>query len=320
MEPPVQSTQQALRIELPATPAWVGKLLGSATREIPEVPCRDWVLRTTQSPEFAVFRAILADAVSLDDASLCRAVEHLYAAIGPILRDEALYPLRFWNYIPEICRRTPGGLNRYEVFNSGRFAGYRRWPRSGDLGKWIATASAVGHRGDDLVVDVLAGRKAGTPVENPRQRPSYEYSRRYGPRPPCFSRAMSLDAPFAGEFGRWAIVGGTASVVGEDSQHPADLAAQQQEIHLNLASLSAAIFAGPSPCSPSSDLDGNAVARNLGRYRELRAYVPDDAHAEEVIANLRRAFPNSERLEIASADMCRSELLIEVEGIVSSGE
>jgi chorismate lyase/3-hydroxybenzoate synthase len=319
MNPPDLCTQRTLRIELPATPAWVGELLGGAGRKRPEVRREGWVIRTTESPELTVSRATLPGAVGLDDASLCRAVERLYAGIGRMLRAEALYPLRFWNYIPEICRRAPGGLDRYEVFNSGRYAGFRTWPRSGDLGKWIATASAVGHRGDDLVVDTLAGREPGTPVENPRQRPPYEYSRRYGPLPPCFSRAMSFDKSFEGEGGRWAIVAGTASVVGEDSRHPGDLVAQQREVHLNLACVSAAIFAEPGSGSPSGDLDASAAARELARYRELRAYVPDDSHAEAVTATLRRAFPNSRRIEIASADMCRPELLIEVEGIVSSG-
>jgi hypothetical protein len=131
---------------------------------------------------------------------------------------------------------------------------------------------------------------------------------------------MSLDDSFAGEGGRWAIVAGTASVVGEDSQHPGDLGAQQREIHLNLACVSAAVFAEPSPCSPSGDVDADAAARALARYRELRAYVPNDTHAETVITGLRPTFPRLERLEIAYADMCRSELLIEVEGIVSSAE
>ena len=258
--------------------------------------------------------------MSLDEASLRRAVERFYAAIGPMLRAEGLFPLRFWNHLPEICRRTPSGLDHYEVFNSGRFAGYEAWSRSGDLGKWIATASAVGHHGDDLVVDVLAGRKAGTPVENPRQRSAYEYSRRYGPFPPCFSRAMLLDSSSTKEGGRWAIVAGTASIAGEESQHPGDLGAQQREVCLNLACLSAAIFAEPSPCTAGGGVDANVMARALARYREVRAYVSNDAHTEAVIADLRRTFPRPERFEIASADMCRNELLIEIEGIVSSGE
>jgi chorismate lyase/3-hydroxybenzoate synthase len=320
MDVPVQRTQHTLRVDLPATPTWVTELLGDAEPQRPEMRSEGWVFRTTESLDFTLSRATLSDAVSFDGASLRRAVERFYAAIGPMLLAEGLFPLRFWNYLPEIRPRAPSDLDRYEVFNSGRFAGYEAWSRSGDLGKWIATASAVGHRGDDLVVDVLAGRKAGTPVENPRQRPAYRYSRRYGPLPPSFSRAMSLDASFPRQGGRWAIVAGTASIIGEDSQHRGDLGAQQREVHLNLACLSAAIFAEPSPCAAGGEVDANAAALALARYRELRAYVSNDVHAEAVIADIRRTFPRLERLEIASADMCRSELLIEIEGIVSSGE
>ncbi len=57
-----------------------------------------------------------------------------------------------------------------------------------------------------------------------------------------------------------------------------------REVHLDLACVSAAIF------------------------------------AEAVIADLRRALPCLERLEIVSVDMRQTEFLIEVEGTVSSGE
>ena len=44
----------------------------------------------------------------------------------------------------------------------------------------------------------------GTPVENPRQTPSWRYSSRYGPLPPCFSRATIVDicgTPHAADWG-----------------------------------------------------------------------------------------------------------------------
>jgi chorismatase len=131
---------------------------------------------------------------------------------------------------------------------------------------------------------------------------------------------MTPGGSSAREGGRWAIVAGTSSITGEDSRHAGDLGAQQRETHLNLACISAAIFSEPSPCRANGDIDASAAARALARYRELRAYVPNDAHAEAVIADLRRTFPHLKRFEIAAADICRSELLIEVEGIVSSGE
>jgi hypothetical protein len=47
MDAPVHRTQQALRIDLPAMPAWVGELFGGAERERPEMRREGWVFRTT---------------------------------------------------------------------------------------------------------------------------------------------------------------------------------------------------------------------------------------------------------------------------------
>ena len=82
-----------------------------------------------------------------------------------------------------------GGLDRYMVFNAGRFDGYAQWLCASDgFGRLLPTASAVGVISDDLVIYCLASDTRGTPVENPRQKPAYKYSQRYGPMPPCFSR------------------------------------------------------------------------------------------------------------------------------------
>ena len=116
-----------------------------------------------------------------------------------------------------VFRTTAGdGMNRYMVFNAGRHRGYRR-RLSGrrDLPpSAIATASGVGTDGDDLFVAALGALRAGVPVENPRQIPAYRYSARYGPIPPCFSRATLELEP------KRLFVGGTSSVCGEDSVHP----------------------------------------------------------------------------------------------------
>ena len=82
------------------------------------------------------------------------------------------------------------GLDRYMVFNAGRYDAYARWygtPRA--FNHAPATASAVGVQGADLSIFCLAAQTPGTPIENPRQTPSWRYSTRYGPKPPCFARA-----------------------------------------------------------------------------------------------------------------------------------
>ena len=76
------------------------------------------------------------------------------------------------------------------VFNAGRydaFAGGHGVARTD--AQPLATASAVGIDGQDLVDLLPCLGHAGTPVENPRQKSSWQYSARYGPVPPSFTRA-----------------------------------------------------------------------------------------------------------------------------------
>src|SRR4029434_4356648 len=124
------------------------------------------------------------------------------------------------------------------------------------------------------------------------QREPREYSERFGPRPPCFARATLLPAAALGWPGeRCALAPAPASIVGEASVHAGDLDAQLDEIGRNLAALV------PLDC-----------------YRALRAYVADAAALETVAAKLRRRAPAAV-LELAVADLCREELLVEIEGL-----
>jgi chorismate lyase/3-hydroxybenzoate synthase len=100
------------------------------------------------------------------------------------------------------------------------------------------------------------------------------------------------------------MVGGTASIRGEDSMHETDLGAQMDETLANLASVVGAAWSGLA--------EGRAA---LGRYRQLRAYHRREADRREVEARMQSAFPNLERLELLSAELCRAELLVEVEGL-----
>jgi chorismate lyase/3-hydroxybenzoate synthase len=302
-------------------PGWVEELLGSDARETMETQGHDWLVHVTESADFAFLRIAVPGAADLEDAAFRRAVRDIYCTLAAALSSRGAYPLRLWNYVPQMHYPHPGGANRYEVFNAGRFDAYGEWYKSGDFGERVAAASAVDPRGRDLSVHVLAGSSPGTPVENPRQIPSYRYSQRYGQLPPCFARAMRLDRTFPGHRGvRSAIVSGTASIVGEHSRHRDHLELQLRETCLNLASLSEALVeepgAAPSPGVCSAEMDEGRLARSLSRYRTLRAYVVNKADAGHVVACLRRTFPDLTSLEIVSADLCRRELLVEVEGTV----
>src|SRR5688572_9010891 len=208
---------------MPVPPRWVDELLGSSVPR--DAHQGDIDIRTSGPTAHAT--TCIHDAVHLEAQALREKVASAYRAIIEAVVKIGRHPARFWNFIPDIGAPMADGLDRYMVFNAGRHDAYS--DRDGALG----TASAIGIKGSDLSIHCLALEQPGTPVENPRQIPAWRYSSRYGPLPPCFSRATIVDLD-----GRRALlIGGTASVVGEDSRHAGAFDAQVKETLLNLDAL-----------------------------------------------------------------------------------
>jgi chorismate lyase/3-hydroxybenzoate synthase len=232
-----------------------------------------------------------------------------YTAIARDLEARQWHAVRFWNHVPHINELMEDGRDRYMVFNAGRYRAFCDWyggPSQFD--RHVATATGVGHHGRDLIVHCLAMARPGAAVENPRQVAPYHYSKRFGPLPPAFARATVLNA--SEDLPARILVGGTASVRGEDSVHRDDLEQQLDETFVNLAAL---VSAATHRINGNGKSNGNGDA--LSRYRELRAYVPDEANFDRVISAIGRACPTLARLEVLRADLCRPELLVEIEGI-----
>jgi chorismate lyase/3-hydroxybenzoate synthase len=275
---------------MPVPPRWVDELLGGSA---PGDTCHGRVdIRTCGSTAHATTR--IGDAVHLGAEELRAHVASAYRAVIYSLTKIGRHPVRFWNFIPGIGEPMVDGLDRYMVFNAGRYDTY------GDHVGALGTASAVGIKGSDLFIHCLALDQRGTPVENPRQTPAWQYSARYGPLPPCFSRATIVD--LAGR--RTLLIGGTASVVGEDSRHTGEFDAQVEETLLNLDAL-------------VRTADGNQrdARAPLHRLVDLRVYVTSAEQAERVRELLVNRCPRARTIAVALAQVCRRELLVEIEGV-----
>ena len=275
---------------LPVPPRWVGELLSnSAARDA----VHDGVEIRTSGPT-AHATTCIAGAVHLDAKGLREKVASAYRAIIASLATIGRHPARFWNFIPEIGEPMADGLDRYMVFNAGRHDAFSN--QHGALG----TASALGIKGSDLSIHCLALQKPGTPVENPRQKPAWQYSARYGPLPPCFSRGTIVELAARSTL----LIGGTASVVGEDSRHAGQFDAQVEETLLNLEALIRAA-------------DGNGCDGRLPLHRlvDLRVYVTSAGQAERVREMLVNRCSRARTIAVAVAQVCRPELLVEIEGI-----
>lgn len=299
LDPRPQSGACALMI-----PPWVSQWVRGESSE--EVESEDGLRVTVCRGMNHVLASVQVErADDLSRADFQDVTTRGYRALFEVIRaTDAPHPVRFWNFIPHIRKSGPDGIDRYMVFNAGRFAALTQWfggqrPSSAH----VATASGVGHHGPDLVVHVLAARKPGQHVENPRQVPSFEYSRKYGPVPPCFARATWVDES-SGK--RALLVGGTSSVCGEMSVHPGDAAAQTHETVTNLLHL----LRGAPPGT-----DG--LVEDLSSLSAVRVYYVNESDHADVAAVLRNAFKPAalENLEYVRADLCRSELLVEIEGV-----
>ena len=234
------------------------------------------------------------------DGGILHASAHAYAALVAFWRDSD-YPhlLRIWNYFDAITLGE-GDSERYRQFCVGRVQGL------GDVDtRTLPAATAIGSRDGRRVLQVywLAAREPGLPLENPRQVSAYRYPREYGPQSPTFARALLPPSPRVP-----LLLSGTASIVGHASQHADSLRAQLDETLTNLDSLLGAARERAPTLSPH--LDGTS---------RLKVYVRDAADADAVAAQLEARLGTRVPWLMLHADVCRRELLVEIEGMHGVG-
>jgi chorismate lyase / 3-hydroxybenzoate synthase len=217
------------------------------------------------------------------------------AAYREIMRfqEHNSYPhiLRMWNYFAAI-NEGPGDDERYKLFCAGRAAALR------DMrAQVLPAASAIGTRMSQRMLQVywISSRVPGRALENPRQTSAYRYPREYGPAAPSFSRAMLSG-------GGTLFISGTASIVGHASRHEGDLHAQLSETLQNLDTLT----------TRAHDMDPRVPAR-LGSNSVAKLYVRHEEHAPAVMGRLQAHYGSSLPIIVLAGDICRRELLIEIE-------
>jgi enamine deaminase RidA (YjgF/YER057c/UK114 family) len=231
------------------------------------------------------------------DAGL-EAISHsAYRQLFALLRETGFTDIqRLWNYLPRINAEA-AGMERYRQFNVGRQRAFIEDGR--DVQHSLPAACALGTRDDHLRIRVLAGRRPALPVENPRQVPAFRYPAAYGPKAPSFSRAALVDAG-SGQVA--LLISGTASIVDHASVHLGDVAAQARETLVNLQAVVDAAHARTTARFKLATLDCAVYVRHAADVPAVRAVlvqaIGEDRTAQAVILQ---------------ADICRSELLVEIE-------
>ena len=195
-------------------------------------------------------------------------------------------PCRVWAFLPRPTEVEADFLDRYMRFNIGRTNAYRSRPERISI---VPAGTCVGHGGTNLCVHALHQPGPMTAVENPRQRAAWLYSKKYGPVSPAFTRGVLTNGVL--------LASGTAAIVGETTLHESDFPAQFAETLCNLQSL--AIAGGTSQ-----------------PWRSVQIYVRDEHNLEQAEQLAHNAFGSGfER--VLCAPLCRSELLVEIEGVAN---
>ncbi len=214
---------------------------------------------------------------------------------------------RQWNYIERITGMSPQGQH-YQQFNDARSRFYDRYAWTG--GYPAATGIGAQAGGVTVMFDAVKGAGVNLPVDNPLQISAHAYSQSVLiDRPenrdkttPKFERARYV----ACQDSRTVYISGTAAIRGEASVG-SDIIGQTGMTMCNIDTLT-----GPG------NLHRHGVTADVRmRYAMLRVYLKRGGDFPAAESWMREHYPDIPTVYLL-ADVCRDELLVEIEGIATN--
>jgi len=226
------------------------------------------------------------------------ATDHCYRKL--FAATDGLHLYRLWNYVPHI-NGSEDHLENYRHFCRARSLAFEA-----RLGRHfqplLPASSAVGAVAGPLAVAFVAGPTAGRHFENPAQVPAFDYPPEHGPRPPSFSRATVATTPDCTH----VFISGTAAIRGHGTVAPGDLDAQLECTLDNLGLIGEAAGVGA------------ALGAEPPWQRRFKVYLRHAADLARAVPKLeRRLFRPRDQVVYLHADICRAELVIEIEASLS---
>ncbi len=222
---------------------------------------------------------------------------------------------RVWIYFGGITADEAGSeryreLNRARTEFFGKLSFGGRLALSGYEGDFYPASTGIGTLGRGLTTSCLALQTERDdvrllPLENPLQTPSFCYGKEYSLKSPKFSRAMAV--VLGNYVTTW--ISGTASIVDSETVHVGDVTKQTEQTIENIERLiSAENFA-------RQGLPGaGAGLRDLAK---VRVYIKHAGDYDKVRAVCERRCAGLPTI-YAVADVCRPDLLVEIEGVAFS--
>jgi chorismate lyase/3-hydroxybenzoate synthase len=215
---------------------------------------------------------------------------------------------RVWNYVPYINEEALG-LENYRSFCKGRSLAFEDFFGK-EFNFKMPAASAVGINDNKLVVYFIAGKESATNIENPEQVPAFYYPQQYGPRSPSFARGTVVvqDGKHIG------YLSGTASI---KSHKSVTLRNISEQFHTTLDNMSL-VFERMGLLHERLSYHGNMP--DPAKYdRTFKVYIRHLEDADYIKGLFSQSIFESEGDHILylRADICRAELDLEIEAIIT---
>lgn len=245
--------------------------------------------------------------------------EDTFAALDKTLRSVGVPfrdVVRLWLYQGGITD-SEEEVERYRELNRGRTDFYSHvdfasnpLARSVNGSGIYPASTGIGTQEHGLVLNALAIQTDREDVEilsleNPKQISAFDYPKEYSAKSPKFSRAMAIR--IGDHLTTW--VSGTASIVDAETVFPGDIEKQTEQTLDNIENLIAA-----ENFRQHGWHDAGATLDDLAK---IRIYVkrPEDYELCRAVCERRLgAVPSV----YAFADVCRPDLLVEIEGVAFS--
>lgn len=242
----------------------------------------------------------LAESIDCQADAIFERVGAILAAEGCAVDDIT----RQWNYIERITALSDSGQH-YQLFNDARSRFYSQ-------AEWLngyPAATGIGtHSGGVVVVfdAVKLSSECSVAVDNPLQISAHAYSQQVlieggeeFKSTPKFERARYMATPIPSVY-----ISGTAAIRGEESCEE-DAVGQAALTMENIDRLVAV----------ENLLSSGAKCDSTMQYGAMRAYLKHEEDTLRVSEWVAQHYPEVDMLYLL-ADICREELLIEIEGVV----
>ncbi len=225
--------------------------------------------------------------------------------------------VRQWNYIPQIVAVDKNNYQHYQAFNDSRTVFYRKadWVKCG-----YPAATGIGMDCGAVTVDVVAVKYFDTksrvlPIDNDLQRAAHVYTQNVligaqmdeieGCSTPKFERAKAVGSL---QNGYICYISGTAAIRGEASMESNDAAVQTVMTVENVEHL-------------ISDYTCRKFGIELGcKFREInsaRTYIKNPKEVDQIKSVVDEKWGDKTSVVYLKADVCRDELLVEIEAIAN---